>query len=373
MATWEKYLERIYKNPKHPGSFSGPEKLYQAVKHEGKFRISKGRISKWLKGNSTYTFNRIAHRKFKRNGVIVDGIDSLWDADLMDFIYYKKANDTNCYILLMIDIFSRYAYLRPLKTKSSGDVKSAMESIFSKGRKPMSLRTDKGGEFTNVAISKFYDDVNIHHYVTFNETQANYAERCIKTIKTKIFRYMKEKNTHRYIDIIDDIIIGYNSSVHRSLGRSPNSVNENDEDEIRIEQYLIKNKKTKQIPIKKEFQKKKRKKSLFKYKLGDSVRISMTKGKFDREYDQKWSTETFKVDSRFIREKIDLYTISDLLDEEVEGTFYSRELQKVLVSDDEEHIVEKVLKRKGLNCLVKWKGWPKKFNSWIPYKDVKDL
>jgi len=99
----------------------------------------------------------------------------------------------------------------------------------------------------------------------------------------------------------------------------------------------------------------------------------MTKGKFDREYDQKWSTETFKVDSRFIREKIDLYTISDLLDEEVEGTFYSRELQKVLVSEDEEHIVEKVLKRKGLNCLVKWKGWPKKFNSWIPYKDVKDL
>jgi hypothetical protein len=378
---WEKYLERIYKNPRHPGSFSGPLKLYQAVKNEGKFSIGLVRIRNWLKGNSTYTFNRIAHRKFKRNHVVVAGVDALWDADLIDLSFYKLKNDGNCYILLMIDIFTRYTYLRPLKTKSSTDVIGAMSSIFDKGRLPNTLRTDKGREFSNVKVSAFYEDKNIHHYVTFNDTQANYAERCIKTIKTKIFRYMKEHNNHRYVDVIENIAEGYNNSIHRSLGRTPASVNKENEDEVRVDQYLLKNRSLKTIEkpkiIKDEPEankkKKKRKKHLYSFKLGDIVRISLIKEKFDREYDQKWSTETFSVTKRFIREKIPIYIITDLAGDEVEGTFYAKELQNVRLKDDEEHVVEKVIKKNGANSLVKWRGWPKKFNAWIPSKNVRLL
>ena len=380
---WEKYLEKIYKDPKHPASFSGPLKLYQAVKNEGKFNIGKGRITTWLRGNSTYTFNRIAHRKFKRNSVVVEGIDSLWDADLIDLANYSVKNDNYRYILLMIDIFSRRVYLRPLKTKNSTDVIYAMTNIFNEGRRPKTLRTDKGSEFSNIKIDAFYEDINIHHYVTFNDTQANYAERCIKTIKTKIFRYMKEHNVHRYIDILDSIAEGYNSSIHRSLGRTPNSVNKTNEDEVRVDQYLLKegrsivNNNKKKI-IKKESgentsRKKKKKCKIYKYKPGDVVRISLIKGKFDREYDQKWSTETFRVLKRRIRQNIPIYNISDWMEDEVEGTFYSKELQKVTVKEDAEHIVEQVVRRRGMNSLVKWRGWPKKFNSWIPTKDVRLL
>jgi hypothetical protein len=247
IAAWEKYLEKIYKDPKHPGSFSGPLKLYQAVKSEGKFVIGRARISKWLKGNSTYTFNRIAHRKFKRNSVIVAGVDALWDADLIDLSIYKSKNYNYCYILLMIDIFTRYVYLRPLKTKVGSEVIQAMTNIFAEGRQPKALRTDKGREFSNVRVDKFYEDFNIYHYVTFNETQANYAERCIKTIKTKNFRYMKQHNVHKYIDIIDNIAEGYNGSTHRSLGRAPRSVNKTNEDEVRLDQYRLKKNQTLKI------------------------------------------------------------------------------------------------------------------------------
>ena len=90
MEDWERYLKKVYSDPRHEGSFSGPEKLYQAVKKEGKFHIGKGRIRKWLQGNSSYTFNRIAHRKFARNEVIVSGIDALLDGDLIDLAYYGK-------------------------------------------------------------------------------------------------------------------------------------------------------------------------------------------------------------------------------------------------------------------------------------------
>jgi hypothetical protein len=377
---WEKYLERIYKNPRHPGSFSGPLKLYQAVKNEGKFIIGQSRIRNWLKGNSTYTFNRIAHRKFKRNHVIVEGVDALWDADLIDLSFYKLKNEGYCYILLMIDIFTRYTYLRPLKTKSSVDVIEAMTSIFDKGRVPNTLRTDKGREFSNVKVSAFYEAKNIHHYVTFNDTQANYAERCIKTIKTKIFRYMKEHNNHRYVDVIQSIVEGYNNSIHRSLGRTPSSVNKVNEDEVRLDQYLLKNRSRK--PLQKPRiindeavanKRKKKRKQMYSFKLGDIVRISLIKEKFDREYDQKWSTETFSVTKRFIREKIPIYSITDLAGDEVGGTFYAKELQNVTLKADEEHVVEKVIKKDGANSFVKWRGWPKKFNSWIPSKNVRLL
>jgi len=252
MKPWEKYLKKIYSNPNHPGSFSGPEKLYQAVKSDGKFDLGRSRIRKWLQGNSSYTFNRIAHRKFKRNEVITAGLDALWDADLMDFTYYKKQNDNFCYILLTIDIFSRFTWLRPLKTKSSGDVITMMKSIFDDGRKPDAMRTDKGKEFTNNAISNFYKEENVHHYVTFNDTQANYAERCIKTIKTKIYRYMKKNNTHRYIDVVQDIVDGYNKSNHRSLGATPLSMTKANEDEMRLQQYLLKHGQDKTLVKKKK-------------------------------------------------------------------------------------------------------------------------
>jgi len=107
--------------------------------------------------------------------------------------------------------------------------------------------------------------------------------------------------------------------------------------------------------------------------VGDSVRVSMIKEKFDREYDQKWSTETFKVVKRFRREQISLYEIEDWYGELLEGSFYRKELQKVIIDDNEEYIVEKILKKDGSNVYVKWRGWPNKFNTWMPSKDVKIL
>ena len=382
MSDWEKYLDKIYANPRHPGSFSGPEKLYQAVKNEGKFRIGRSRIRKWLQGNSTYTFNRIAHKVFARNHVVVAGIDALWDSDLFDFSYYTKKNNGYRYVLLAIDVFSRYVWLRPLESKASGKMIPAFKSILNEGRHPISLRTDKGSEYTNVVIGKFFTENNIHHYCTHNEKQANYAERAIKTIKTKIYRYMREHNTHKYIDVLQSFVHAYNNSLHRSIGTTPASVNTVNEDEIRLKEYQLKHRKVTAVHkvksesnVKSEIKevKKKKPKAIFRLKIGDTVRISMLKEKFDREYDQKWSTETFIISTRFRRENLVLYKLKDMEGDPLEGSFYSREVQKVTVGENDEHIVEKIVKKKAGKAFVKWKGWPRKFNSWIPVSQIKNL
>lgn len=368
MASWEKYLNKIYSDPKHPGSFLGPEKLYQAVKKDGKFRIGRYRIRKWLESNSIYTFNRVAHKTFNRNGVNVAGIDSLWDSDLIDFSNYSVNNGGNRYILLAIDVFSRYVWLRKLKSKNSNEMVNAFKSIFDEGRKPVAVRTDKGSEFSNRIIGKFFRDSGVYHYCTHNEKQANYAERAIKTIKTRIFRYMKLNNKHKYVDVINSFTNSYNNSKHSSIGIEPSNVNKGNESEIRLDAYLLKHREPNVSKVKKHAKIEK-----FKYKIGDSVRISLLKEKFSREYDQKWSTEIFHIGSRFRRGQICLYRIKDISGESIDGSFYTKELQRVRVKQTDRYVIEKILKKKTGKVFVKWKGWPKKFNSWINANEIKNV
>ena len=102
----------------------------------------------------------------------------------------------------------------------------------------------------------------------------------------------------------------------------------------------------------------------------------MVTGPIDREYSQKWTGELFKIDTRFRREGVPVYTILDWDGERVDGTFYEPELQPVTIDPTTEYRVEKILKRRVRNkrkeVLVRWLHWPKKYDSWIPETDVKD-
>ena len=102
----------------------------------------------------------------------------------------------------------------------------------------------------------------------------------------------------------------------------------------------------------------------------------MVTGPIDREYSQKWTGELFKIDTRFRREGVPVYTILDWDGERVEGTFYEPELQPVTIDPTTEYRVEKILKKRVRNkrkeVLVRWLHWPKKYDSWIPEADVKD-
>lgn len=92
--------------------------------------------------------------------------------------------------------------------------------------------------------------------------------------------------------------------------------------------------------------KKKRTKQIFKYKIGDDVRISQLKHPFQRDYQQKWTEEYFKVSNRCKRDGISVYKIKDMAEDPIEGTFYESELQKVVKSGDILYRVEKVLKKR---------------------------
>jgi len=87
------------------------------------------------------------------------------------------------YILITIDVFSRYLWVIPLRNKPNESIIEGIRRIFGKGTKPKEIRTDKGSEFKN----RYLKRNGVHHYVTHNVTYANYAERVIRTLKVQIF------------------------------------------------------------------------------------------------------------------------------------------------------------------------------------------
>lgn len=355
----DKYLSSIYYNPKHPGSYSGPTKLLRIVRQEGKHKIGLGRIKKWLSAQETYTLHRSVQHKIKRNKVVVDGIDDQWDIDLMDMTTIAKHNQGYKFVLLAIDIFSRFVWLQPLKSKQPKEVVAALKVIFKQGRIPDKIRNDKGGEFTSQITGKFLKEQGVIQFVTHNEVKANYAERAIKTIKGHFFKYFSEKQTYQYVDHLQDFAYSYNHTHHRSINMAPVDVNASNEPALWRHLYVEPYLKVKTT----------QKKKTFRFKVGDTVRVSFLKETFAREYHQKWSGEVFSITKKFMRKGLPIYRLKDYAGDDVHGTFYEPELQKIIFDKDQKFKVEKVLKTKGKGknkqSLVRWLHWPPKYDSWV--------
>ena len=371
MAPWEDYLKSIYYDPKHEGSFTGPKKLHRIIKKTGRFDISIHKIRKWIQSQEPYSMQRAVQRQFTRNRVIATGIDDQWDADLMDMTKYAKYNDNVRFILLAIDVFSKYVWLRPLQNKSGQVVAEAFQDILLEERSPGRIRTDKGQEFRAKAVQKVFKAEDIHHFVTQNEVKANIAERAIKTLRSKIQRFITYKQNYRYIDNLQDFAGSYNKTHHRSIGMAPENVDK--EDEVAVWWKLYWPKKTPTATQKEKTYVPKP----YKFNIGNHVRLSHLRHVFSREYDEKWTGEVFVIKDRYMRGGLPIYKLKDFHGNEIKGSFYQNELQKVTIKEDQLWKVEKILKTRKRNGqtqhLVRWLYWPKDFDQWINDKDLVNI
>ena len=125
----DRYLRYMYFNPKKSGSFSGITQFFNAVKEDGKYNLSKYMVAKWLRRNDVYTTTRKITSKFLRPTVTVSAIDATWEIDLADFSLYGAENNGYRYILVCIDVFSRYLWCVPLKSKFASDVIEGLKHI----------------------------------------------------------------------------------------------------------------------------------------------------------------------------------------------------------------------------------------------------
>ena len=182
-------------------------------------------------------------------------------------------------------------------------------------------------------------------YSIHDEGKSVVAEGFIRTLKSKIYKYIKTSiSKNMYIDKLDDIVDKYNNTYHTTIKMKPIDVKDNT--------YTNTDKEINDKGL--------------KFKVGDLVRISKYKNIFTKGYTPNWSEEVFII--KKVKNTVPwTYVINDLNGEEINGTFYEKELQK---TNQEEFRIEKVIKRKGDEIYVKWKGYDNSFNSWIVKKDL---
>ena len=360
---WSRYLNRLFNDVRRPGSFQSTSKLHKSIQKEGRYQLGTQRLRRWLQNQPEHSRNRAFNAKnVKRGRVIVTGINDQFDADLADYYKLSQANDGAKYVLVVIDVFSRYAWVESIKDKTNESVKEAFTSIFQRGQTPRRLRTDRGNEFTASTMDDFYETYNISHFFTANEPKANYAERFIKTLKSKLGRYMTARGSERYVDALQDTVDSYNKTYHNSIRMSPSEVSPENKDPLWWMQYK---------PLKKIRDRPPKVPPEYKYKVGDSVRIPHVSTVFGREYDARWTEEIFKIVERFQRQYINMYKVEDGDMEPVHGTFYESELQQVQPNHQNVWQVERIVEERGngahRQAFVKFKGWPRFYNRWLPY------
>ena len=232
------YLHNLYYDLRSPVSFSGFYKLYNKIKKDRLFKVTPKELKKWLSMQESYTSHHPVVRNFRRPRVLAFSLNYQWDGDTAFMVKYKDYNDGYSYFAVFIDIFSRFLYTYPLKTLSGSEMtKTFKKLILEEGIKPKKLRTDQGSEYKNKEFKRLLEQEKIDHIFTYYETKANYAERVIKTIKLKIFKYFTNKETNRWIDILSDLTNGYNNSIHRSINMSPQDAQKSDPYKVWVNQY----------------------------------------------------------------------------------------------------------------------------------------
>lgn len=166
----------------------------------------------------------------------------------MDVQNLSKENDDIKYLLILIDTLSKYLRVVALRQKSAKDVLNAIKLVFESGVKSNSIRSDRGGEFKNRLLQKFLKEKGVRLFFANQNSKASIAERVIRTIRGRLFRYFQKNRTYRYIDVLPDIVENYNSTPHRSLGGlAPKEVTSDNEADVWAQLYLKKKNQNKSV------------------------------------------------------------------------------------------------------------------------------
>lgn len=359
----QKILEGIYHDPGSAAGFSGANSLLtEAQKVDPD--ITKRDVDYFLAGDRVYTLHRPRRINFPRAKTIPAGYLTDLQVDLADFQKLSRHNSGHKYMLLGVCVLSKRIFAVPVHTKTPKDMYPAFEQLFAQmDMLPHRIFSDRGTEFVGAVMKQFFREKEIDKYEATNSTiKASVAERAIRTVKQRIYRYFSQKQTLNWVDILAKIVSAINHSKSRALGGGLRPIDVNFTNANRIWELNYGS-------ILRTTTKKGRNQKA-KFKLNDHVRMSRDKGVFEKGYLPNYGDEILEIDAikKGSYKNPVRYKVRDERGEKFRGKFYEHELTGVRKDAETSYRIEKVYRKRtdkdGKKQLcVKFIGYPGR--EWI--------
>lgn len=347
-------LKELYTNPSKPSSFSSVKTLWLAARQKLPL-ISKREVREFLSTQPAYTLYRNAVRKFPRLQTQASGLHTDWQVDLLDFKSTPRQNGGHKYLLVIIDVLSRFVFVEPVKSKGNKHMIDAFEAIFKRAPTlPWRMYGDSGLEISSLTMKRYLKSKTIEKIdaQTNPRVHAGLVERVNRTIRERLRRYFFENKTKRWVDVIQKIVLAINTSIHSTTKMRPIDVNPKNALQLCEKLY------SKNPPKRRAF-----------FKEGDYVRIEC-KGLLFKKHDPNFSTSIFIIDKVLQDRDPVVYKLKELNNTPITGYFYGPELIKTAFNIEKR--VQKVLRSRLKNgekeSLVKWMGLDDSHNEWVLHK-----
>lgn len=347
-----------YINPRHSTAFSSPGNIKRHNKTYGRKDILET-----LNSVDSYTLHREFHKPRVRNPYFVYEKREQAQADLIDVSGLKEDNDDVTFLLVLIDVFTKLAWVEPLKRKTAEATLAGLRKILADMRQlPKSILFDRGKEFVNKRVTDFLIKSKIRIIHPNSEIKAGVAERFNRTLQDMLYRYLTENETFRYIDQLKNLVHAYNNRKHRTLKYITPT-----EAELEANKTWVLN------AHNERFSKIVEKQKNPKYEIGQKVRIKKLNHRFQRGYHERFLREHFEIIQIMRKMPIPMYVIRSLNTHDIiRGAFYAEELQPI---SGDVFKIEKVIKKRKLKTgeeelFVKWQGYNDTHNSWVKASDI---
>ena len=346
-------IEAYYSNVNNPSAFTAVNKLTTHSPYSSK------QIRKGLKKIENYTVHRPLRKTYPTRRIYAKHINYLHESDLCDMSRFKEHNEGVRFLLVTIDVLSKFAWVEPLKSKKPEEIISGFERVYQDGIFPSKIRTDRGSEYMNRRVQNYFMRNRIHHYNSNSIVKAAIAERFIRTLKGRIMKYLQYYNTFKYVDVLPKIVKGYNRTFHRSIKMRPIDVNHSNQALVWSRLYGEGPKNPTRKP---------------KFRVGQTVRLANIRFPFYKGFYPKYTFELFFITKIDRSDSPIMYELADTNNEPIIGKFYEQELIEAEENRAEKYYhIDKILARRRGEFFVSFKHYPSTFNRWIKRSDIIQL
>jgi hypothetical protein len=342
----EEILSKIYNDLTNPSAFAGIQPLWEEAQKIDK-RITLKDVKHYLEGHRTYSLMRPRRVHFPRSKTVAAGFMTDCHVDLADFKALSRTNKGNRYLLLGIDVLSKMVFVEPLRSKKAEGMPAAFDNLIKRmPMKPMRIFSDLGTEFCNKHMREYFEREDIQKLQASNATtKASLAERAIRNLKQRLYRYFSHNKTTTWINVVQQIVDAINRSKSRVHGMRPIDVNFDNAQQVWEKIYgndlIPRNEK-------------------LKFTAGDLVRLSRGKGIFEKGYIPSWGDEILEIDRVGSKSRPVKYRLANR-GQKLKGFYYGEELARARKETDIERKIEKILRKRKLpdgtyEVLVRYVG-----------------